>query len=108
MGLHCNDARYIVMRTINTLRAPVKPLLERTSASRQTARLEGRNDEPPLRPTTVDLRQVTPGEHVGGTAITARRVYGGRETHLTGEIRDIEPGAPPRSPCVAVPSSSRS
>jgi uncharacterized protein YndB with AHSA1/START domain len=39
-----------------------------------------------------EVRQVTPGEPVVGTAISARRVYAGRETHLEGEIRDIEPG----------------
>jgi hypothetical protein len=39
-----------------------------------------------------EVRQVTPGEPVVGTEITARRVYAGRETRLEGQIRSIEPG----------------
>ena len=39
-----------------------------------------------------EVRQLAPGEPVIGTAISARRVYAGRETHLTGEVVRIEPG----------------
>lgn len=39
-----------------------------------------------------EVRQITPGAPVIGTAISARRVYLGREAHLAGEVRAIEPG----------------
>ena len=39
-----------------------------------------------------EVRRVPPGEPLVGTEISARRVYVGRETHLEGEIRALEPG----------------
>jgi carbon monoxide dehydrogenase subunit G len=39
-----------------------------------------------------EVRQLTPGDPVIGTLITARRVYAGRETQLSGEVVAIEPG----------------
>ena len=39
-----------------------------------------------------EVRQLTPGDPGVGTEITARRVYAGRETRLSGEVRSIEPG----------------
>lgn len=40
----------------------------------------------------VEVRQVTPGLPDIGTEISARRIYGGRETQLTGRIVDFEEG----------------
>lgn len=39
-----------------------------------------------------EVRQLTPGEPAVGTAIDARRIYAGRETHLVGQVVAIEPG----------------
>ncbi|MDQ2965576.1 MAG: SRPBCC family protein [Chloroflexota bacterium] len=40
----------------------------------------------------VEVRQVTPGLSDIGTQISARRIYVGRETQLTGRIVDFEEG----------------
>lgn len=40
----------------------------------------------------LEVRQLTPGEPVVGTGISARRVFGGREAQLTGEVVDYQPG----------------
>src|SRR6185503_2449396 len=50
----------------------------------------------------LEVRQLTPGDPGVGTEITARRVYAGRETRLSGKSDRSSPADPQRSLCAVV------